>query len=211
MVLECNPAHIIHEQIISTGRKLCIGHSVCYSLPVSGHYFVAYRDLPIRYLWIDFNQNKVTVYFADGTLASWTNTFLDAYVMQFGIAVSKDGRYVFVQTWENGLYCFSAKTGEKIWRTKSKAAVEHLYINQTSLCANRQSKKLQLVDMETGEVKIERKITVYEFFAVDCRRFLCRTTAKKWEIIDSETLETLDTFSADDRDTLRKWFSVFYG
>lgn len=207
----CNPTEMTYEQIVSTGQKMCIGHSVCHSLSVSGHLFVAYPDLSIRYLWVDFHQNKVSVYFADGSVASWVNTFFDAYITQFGVSVSMDGCCVFVQTWENGLYCFSAKTGEKIWHTKSKAAVEHLYVNEKTICANRQSKKLQLIDQETGEVLLERKMTVYEFFAVDFHRFMCRTTAKKWEVIDSATLETLDVFSADDREAVRRWFSVFYG
>ena len=54
------------------------------------------------------------------------------------------------------------------------------------------------------------KLTIHEFFAVDTCRFMCRTTVKKWEVIDSNTLETVDTFSADDRDSVRSWFAIFY-
>ena len=42
---------------------------------------------------------------------------------QFGIAVTADGKMVFAQTWENGLFCFDAKTGEQIWRTKSRRGI----------------------------------------------------------------------------------------
>lgn len=71
-------------------------------------------------------------------------------------------------------------------------------------------KSLELIGLSNGEVICERKITIHEFFFVDCSRFMCRTTVKKWEVIDSNTLETIDSFSADDKESVRSWFSIFY-
>jgi outer membrane protein assembly factor BamB len=206
-----NPLEITYETIVSTGQKFCIGHSIAYSLHISEHYFVAYPDLPIRYLWIDLKQCIVHVFYSDGASAEWVSSVFDAYITQFGVAVSPDGKFIFAQTWENGLYCFSSKTGEKIWRTKSKAATVNLYVNEDTVCANRQNKRLELIHIKTGEIIATRKMTIYEFFAVDSKHFMCRTTSKKWEIIDSDTLETTNAFSADDGEAVRQWFSVFYG
>jgi len=205
-----NPNEITYEMIVASGNKFCVGHSVAYSLHMSGHYFAAYVDLPIRYLWLDLSLGKVNIYYTDGSVASWTNSFFDSYITQFGISVSLDGSYIFAQTWENGLYCFSSYSGEKIWRTKSKSAVKDIYVNNNTICINRNDKKLELINITLGEVIGERKLTIHEFFAVDTHRFMCRTTSKKWEVIDSTTLETTDTFSADDRDAFRSWFSIFY-
>ena len=109
-----NPTEITYETIVGSGRKSCIGHSTVYLLHIPGHYFVAYEALPILYLWVDLNLNNVTIYYADGSVASWTNRLFDAYITQFGISISADGDYIFAQTWENGLYCISSRTGEKI-------------------------------------------------------------------------------------------------
>ena len=205
-----NPCEITHEIIVETGKRICIGHSIAHALHISGHYFVAYDALPILYLWVDLNFNKVSIYYADGLVVSWTNRLFNAYITQFGISISADGNYIFAQTWEGGLYCISSRTGEQIWRTQSKVAVKNIYVNSNTICINRKDKYLELVDLFTGEVTRERKITIHEFFPVDTCRFMCRTTAKKWEVVNSNTLETVDTFSTDDRDSVRSWFSIFY-
>lgn len=204
------PCKITYEIIVALGKKICIGHSVAHSLHTSGHYFVAYENSPIHYLWVDLNLNKVTVHYTNGSAVSWTNSFFGAYITQFGISISADGRYIFAQTWENGLYCFSSQSGEKIWRTKSKSAVKNVHVNNDTICVNRKDKSLELIDVSNGEAVGERKITIYEFFAIDNCRFMCRTTSKKWEVIDSNTLETLDTFSSDNGEAVRSWFSIFY-
>ena len=140
-----NPTEITYETIVGSGRKSCIGHSTAYLLHIPGHYFVAYEALPILYLWVDLNLNNVTIYYADGSVASWTNRLFDAYITQFGISISADGDYIFAQTWENGLYCISSRTGEKIWRTQSKAAVKNIYVNSNTICINRKDKCLELI------------------------------------------------------------------
>lgn len=206
-----NPSNITYDTIVSTGKKFSVGHSVGYHLHISGHYFTAYENLPIRYLWIDLNSSEINVYYKDGSVACWINSFFDAYIAQFGVSVSNDGKYIFAQTWENGLYCLSSVTGETVWRTKNKSAIKDIYVNDNTVAVNNGDKKLKLLDINTGEVICERKVNINEFWAVDENRFMCRTTTKKWEIIDSTTLETTDTFSADDREEMKKWFSLFYG
>ena len=75
-----NPLEITYETIVSTGQKFCIGHSIAYSLHISEHYFVAYPDLPIRYLWIDLKQCIVHVFYSDGASAEWVSSVFDAYI-----------------------------------------------------------------------------------------------------------------------------------
>lgn len=206
-----NPSAIKYDTIVSNGKKFSVGHSVGYSLHISGHYFTAYENLPISYLRVDLNSSEVKVYFSDGSEVCWKNSFFDGYITQFGISVSKDGKYIFAQTWENGLYCLSSVTGETVWRTKSKSAIKDIYVNDKTLAVNNRDKLIKLLDIDTGEAICERKVNINEFWAVDTTHFMCRTTVKKWEVINSVTLETANTFSADDREEIKKWFSVFYG
>jgi hypothetical protein len=47
------PDKMTYESIVNDGKKFCVGHTIGYALHISGHDFVAYENLPIRYLWID--------------------------------------------------------------------------------------------------------------------------------------------------------------
>jgi hypothetical protein len=60
-----------------------------------------------------FSPSKITIQYKTGEIYQWETLYINSYNMgQFGIAVTTDGKMVFAQTWENGLFCFDAKTGE---------------------------------------------------------------------------------------------------
>lgn len=141
----------------------------------------------------------VTVLFEDGSISAWKTKWLSSYNYQFGVASSFDGKYIFIQTWENGLFCLDAHTGEKIWRTKSKRGITDIFVNGSTLLVHQRERALQLIDIRTGEIlKEKRPATAWGFTAIDHRHIVCQVTARQWEIIDAESLETKIVFTHRD-------------
>ena len=139
---------------------------------------------------------NVTVFFADDSKADWTTKWISSYNFQFGLAVSPDGNYIFVQTWENGLLCLNSHTGEKIWRTKSRRSITSVFVNDNTVLCHQRERALQLLNIHTGEVLVEKRpATAWGFTGIDHNHIVCQVTARKWEIIDTNTLETKKTFS----------------
>lgn len=137
----------------------------------------------------------VIVEYRTGESYIWQSKYID-YTCQFGVAVSADGEKVFAQTWENGLFCFDARTGARIWRTKSRRGITSLFVNDNTIVAHQHEHALQLIDMNTGEVlKEKRPATAWGFKALNHQYFICQVTARKWEIIEAETLETVESFT----------------
>lgn len=134
----------------------------------------------------------VTVSFRDGSEACWECKYLDAYHRQFGVSVSRDGSRVFAQTWEMGVLCFDSRTGERLWKTKSRRGVTTMVANEKTVCCHRHEYALQLLDIETGEVLAEKRPA--KSWGADIlteRYLLCRTTARRWEIICTEDLRVM--------------------
>ena len=152
-----------------------------------------------------FSPSKITVQYKNGETYQWETLYINAYNMgQFGIAVTADGRMIFAQTWENGLFCFDAKTGERIWRTKSRRGITDIFVGDDTVTVQLHDYAMQLIDIKTGDVLMEKRpCTAWGFTTLDDRHIVCRVTARKWEIIEAETLEVKETFThkefTDDR------------
>lgn len=164
---------------------------------------IAYSDGAIRCITLGFEEDlsycKVTVYYADYEIYHWNTKWISGYNYQFGIPVSFDGRYVFVQTWEYGLLCLDARTGEKIWRTKSRRGITNVLVNQDTLLCHQREKALQLIDIHTGELIQEKKpATAWGFTPLNHKYIICQVRANRWEIIDAQTLETKKAFTHKD-------------
>ena len=147
--------------------------------------------------YTDETINEIVIQFRSGETYKWKTKYIDIYNMgQFGIAVSGDGSMVFAQTWENGLFCFDAKTGTQIWRTKSRRGITDICAGDTTITAQLHNYAMQLIDIKTGEVlKEKRPCTAWGFTTLDNQHIVCQVTARKWEIIDAETLEVKETFT----------------
>lgn len=109
------------------------------------------------------------------------------------------GKYLLAQTWESGLLCLDSRTGERVWKTKSKRGITNLFVNDNTILCHQRERALQLIDLHTGEVlKEKRPATAWGFTSIDHNHIVCQVTAKRWEVIDAETLETKATFSHRD-------------
>lgn len=182
----------LYQQALENGT--CIYHQQ-YRLFHHGR-TAAYDSGAIRCIYIG---ETVTVYFENGEQAQWQSPWFDSYLFQFGVAVSYDGRYVFAQTWENGLFCFCSRTGQILWRTESKRGITNIYVNQDTLLCHQHERALQLLDIRTGKVLQEKRpATAWGFTALDHKHILCQVTARRWEIINAQTMEVVETFSHKD-------------
>jgi hypothetical protein len=159
-----------------------------------------FDSCPIHCIHLDKLDKEITVHFTSGETAQWQCKWAEpGYLSQFGIAASADGRYVFIQTWENGLFCFCSRTGQILWRTESKRGITNIYANQDTLLCHQHERSLQLLDIHTGKVLQEKRpATAWGFTALDHRYILCQVTAKRWEIINAQTLETVEAFTHKD-------------
>ena len=100
----------------------------------------------------------VVIEYRDGRVFEWPepNNMIGSYNGQFGLSVSLDGRFVFAQSWEKGLFCYHAQTGSLVWRSKRRLGITNVYVNETTVLCHQHDKALQLLDIETGEVVKEK-------------------------------------------------------
>ena len=142
------------------------------------------------------SERAIVVKQRSGETYTWNSKYFNSYIDQFGIAVSFDGTRIFAQTWENGLFCFNAVTGERIWRTKSRRGITDIFVNDDTITVQLHDYAMQLLDINTGEViKEKRPSTAWGFTALDNKYIICHTTARKWELIEANTLEVVETFT----------------
>lgn len=133
--------------------------------------------------------------YRNGETFQWPcgNEYATSYLAQFGMSVSLDGRFVFIQTWDKGLFCYCARTGETVWRTKRKFGVTSIVVNEKTLLIHQHDRALQLLDIETGEVLKEKKpANDWGFYVLDDACIICRVNARTWEIIRAASLETVE-------------------
>jgi hypothetical protein len=160
-----------------------------------------YSEGAIEYTQIVFENNdtqgSVIVQYKSGEKYTWKNKYIScSYVGQFGIAVSSDGKMLFIQSWENGLFALNAKTGEQIWRTKSRRGITNIFVNDDTITVHQHNYAIQLLDIHTGEViKEKRPATAWGFTSIDNKHIICQVTARKWEIVEAETLDTKESFT----------------
>ena len=94
------------------------------------------------------------------------------------------------------MFCLDAKTGNRIWRTKSKRGITNIFVGDNTITAQLHDYAMHLIDIKTGEViKEKRPSTAWGFTTLDNRYILCHVTAKKWEIIEAETMEAKEAFT----------------
>lgn len=190
----------LYQNTVANGRRFF--HQE-YCLYINGKDMVYDRG-PIRCICLYFplgdrRETEVQVVYRNGEVFSWTTKWISSYILQFGVAVSVDGNCVFAQTWENGLFCLNARTGEIIWRTKSKRGITNIFVNEDTVLCHQRERALQLIDIHTGQVLSEKRpATAWGFKTLDHGCIICQVTAKRWEVIDAQTMETKEAFSHKD-------------
>ena len=173
-------------------------YSICLSYNSPWLYHYSHGSIESVQMILDdqSSENTIVVKQRSGETYTWNSKYFDSYIDQFGIAVSFDGTRIFAQTWENGLFCINAVTGERIWRTKSRKGITNIFVNDDTITVQLHDYAMQLLDMNTGKViKEKRPSTAWGFTALDNQYIICHTTARQWELIEANTLEVVETFT----------------
>lgn len=77
-----------------------------------------------------------------------------AYIGQYGITVTKDGKYLFLQVWDEGLYCYETETGKQVWKSPIKK-VKKVFSCGNVIIAQREDIGIDILSLSNGE-KIKR-------------------------------------------------------
>lgn len=72
------------------------------------------------------------------------------YLSQYGLSVTDDGKYFFVQSWEKGLFCFDLQSGCLAWHCKTKRATDLVVLKDSVICHFLEQSVCAL-DLSTGE------------------------------------------------------------
>ena len=180
----------VYKQVLKDGRIIFHRNYCMYNNRTD----IAFDAGTVRLISLDLTSNpgltSVKVFFDDGSSSEWITKWITSYNFQFGIAPSVDGACLFVQTWENGLFCLDSRTGEKHWRTKSKRGITNLFVNDRTVLCHQHEYALQLLDIHSGAVLAEKRpAKSWGFTSLDHTHIVCQVTARRWEIIDAGTLE----------------------
>ena len=141
---------------------------------------------------------SATVLYRDDSRFSWKSKYVDCvFQEQVGIAVSPDGSCLFLPTWELGFHCVDAKSGERIW--SKRYGVTNLFLLENTLVCQRPYQALQLLDLHTGELLKERRVSSWGFTSLNHRYLICHVKETQrdnhWDIIRASTLETVQSIS----------------
>lgn len=74
-----------------------------------------------------------------------------SYQSQFGICLTDDGKFFFLQSWNSGLFCFERETGTLVWHCKRKKPFELVVRNRTVVCRFL-DQCVDAFDIDTGNI-----------------------------------------------------------
>lgn len=73
------------------------------------------------------------------------------FLKQFGISVTEDGEYFFIQRWETGLFCFQVETGKLCWRSRRRHPY-HLVVRGNTVVCQFLGECVDVLSAENGEL-----------------------------------------------------------
>lgn len=119
----------------------------------------------------------------------------------YGISISADGKFLFAQQERGGLMGLDLRTGGAVWKTKSKAAYTHLFVNRETVCCAKGKDEIQLIDIRTGKTLVSHKVSCSNRFeTLDEKRIINQSFSRRWEVLDPATLAVLESISLRDVD-----------
>ncbi|MFD2935363.1 PQQ-binding-like beta-propeller repeat protein [Spirosoma flavum] len=85
------------------------------------------------------------------TVAKFKTVASVAYNAQYGTPITKDGQFVFIGTWERGLFCYSIKDQRLIWK-QGPGRVRHIILVDSSLIVEMAGRGIYKRDATKGEL-----------------------------------------------------------
>ena len=106
------------------------------------------------------------------------------YLRSFGIGITEDGNYFFIQSWEKGLFCFSLPTGALMWRSKLKKASELVVRNNMLIC-HFADQCIAVIDTHSGEITARYPLGwAASFYPLDDNNYLVGPKRGKYFLLD---------------------------
>ncbi|GAB3791397.1 hypothetical protein GCM10028818_62150 [Spirosoma horti] len=86
-----------------------------------------------------------------------------AYSAQYGTPISKDGQFVFIGTWDRGLFCFSIKEQKLVWKA-GPGRVRSIIVNDSFLLVEMACRGIYRRNPCNGELMEIIKLPAIETF-----------------------------------------------
>ncbi|MDR1563944.1 MAG: hypothetical protein LBS74_03195 [Oscillospiraceae bacterium] len=118
---------------------------------------------------------------------------IEPYQSQFGVSVSNNGEYIFIQDWDKGLFCYKINTAKLQWHSKQKR-VTSLIVGENFVLGFVSSNWLIKHDIETGELIQKERCTAESFFQLDDNSFFVGPIRRRWKILETNAFEVLQEF-----------------
>lgn len=94
----------------------------------------------------------LTVYNQEGEKVTKFKTVASvAYNAQYGTPITEDGQFVFIGTWERGLFCYSIKDQKLIWK-QGPGRVRQIIVLDESLIIEMANRGIYKRDVRTGQL-----------------------------------------------------------
>lgn len=138
----------------------------------------------------EYERNSIKVNFYDGSSIELDLDVLTPYQEQYGILLSIDEKYVFVQDWDAGVFCYSIHDKSLIWKNKKKKC-EYLMANDDALFAFIRRKGIVKFNLVTGEIIEEYKLPAEFFCQIDNDFFFIGPIKKKWFVMSVRDMTVL--------------------
>lgn len=168
--------------------------------PVSGPkiytgFDVAYNCGIVSNVRFDEHDGNILFFFRDNKFVecniSQTVEINVPYNSQFGISITNNGQFFFIQSWEKGLFCFDVRTSKLIWHINQKRAYD-LAVRDKSVICRCYNQFLSLIDIESGKVTLKYPLRYDSVFCpISDDYFLVGPKRNKYIILDGELNEVV--------------------
>lgn len=143
--------------------------------------------------WED-DSGRCTVFFRDGSTASFAWKWERYHVYVYGLCFSEDGKILYTGDWYKGLYAIDSRSGETLWHYRP-AKIRGIYVFPGYLLALRYGSSLVKLDLHTGELLGELTGRSLEHcWRLDGGHVLLDSRNGRLCAVDTETLETVKTY-----------------
>jgi len=113
------------------------------------------------------------------------------YLRQFGVSVNPSGQYFFIQTWENGLFCFNIREGTLLWQYKCKKAYELVVLEEILVCRFFEQ-CVEVLDITSGAALLHYPLGIGSIFLpIDDRNYLVGPKRNTYRILNVNLQEEL--------------------
>lgn len=168
-----------------------------------GKVIIRYRDREIQYISATHSDRKVDidVQYRCGKRLSWSTANVDVtFSMLWGIPLSFDCKYIFAPQVNGGVQCLSVEDGSIKWKSKSRAQFKQILVNTSgSICCASGEHNIIVLDSATGVERTSKRISANNHFTVlGKEKILVEATSTKWYVLNSETLDIVETISKKD-------------